>query len=614
MAEIISNQFNCTINRTLIAETSNNTQIIISKGNTQLTAVNTVPTIGQYRVTIENTVNCTAKIEDDYKTIALLNTTGNSGEIRISINIENKKTVNKTIPVASITSSNIISSHYTEHQQLADKFTWLVKSGTSSSNMELTDELFNLVSKNITLTADRINLNGYVSNEDESWSITNDGLFNTKDMNVDGDISCDSLNATYINSPKYPATLDGTIDVYVNSSTGNDDNVIGDEVVFATLQGAIDAIPKFMNGKTVRITLQTNCTENIKIDYFTAGAIRIFFDGKTLYGNVKSYACYATVNIYGGTSSDTTASTGVIHPSAALSFGGRSVSVGFEACGYSSLNNMKIYAPDNLATTNTEKVAVGAQSGNGTVYISTVQIVNAVIGFRANNMGRMQIASSSGIASKYAFQSHTGGQIGLHNASQAGGSTANTNKDSGGFVWYDSAKFASGSATTDSGTASTPTTTKTMTIKSSYGDTYRSTVYNNWKKDNTCRQGDYGYGDCTGVWFFGTAFADVKGKTITKVQITIKRQTGGTSASVEHKLWMHRHTGRPSGAPSLTSGWSQTFNLATGDSKPITITNSTVLNAISDGTCKGFALRHTYDSSHYSVCSGSCTVKITYQE
>ena len=472
----------------------------------------------------------------------------------------------------------------------------------------------NQSAETISINASKINLNGYVSNDEESWSITNDGLFNTKDMNVDGDVSCDNLIVTNINSPKYPSTLDGTVDIYVNSSTGNDDNVIGDEVVFATLQGAIDAIPKFLNGKTVRITLQTDCTENIKIDYFTAGAIRIYFDGYTLYGNIRSYACYATVSIYGGTSSNTTASTGVIHPSDGLSFGSRSVSVGFEACGYSALYNMKIYAPDNLVTTNTDKVAVGAQAGNGSVYISNVQIVNAVIGFRANNMGRMQIASSSGIASKYAFQSHTGGQIGLHNASQAGGSTANTNKDSGGFVWYDSAKFASGSATTDSGTASTPTTTKTMTIKSSYGDTYRSTVYNNWKKDNTCRQGDYGYGDCTGVWFFGTAFADVKDKTITKVQITIKRQTGGTSASVEHKLWMHGHTGRPSGAPTLTSGWSQTFSLATGNSTTVAITNSTVLNAISAGTCKGFALRHSYDSSHYSVCSGSCTVKITYQE
>ena len=77
---------------------------------------------------------------------------------------------------------------------------------------------------------------------------------------------------------------------------------------------------------------------------------------------------------------------------------------------------------------------------------------------------------------------------------------------------------------------------------------------------------------------------------------------------------MHNHATRPSGSPTLTSGWSQTFNLATNNSTTITITNSTVLNAIKNGTCKGFAIRHTYDSSHYSVCSGSATVKITYKE
>ena len=611
--EILSNQFAVTINRTEVDQTPYNTQVIIYKGNKELTAVSDTPSMGQYKVTITKTVNCTAQLEDDNKTITLLSATSNSGRINILINVENVKTFTKSIGVGNIVSTDTVKSAFSQISATDTKVSWVVKSGTSSSNMELTDQLYSLVSKNINLTADRIDLNGYVSNEEESWSIDADGMFNAKDMNVDGQLSADNLLINYIDSPKYPATLEGTIDVYVNSYTGNDDNVIEDEVVFATLQGAIDAIPKFLNGKTVRITLQTNCTENIRIDYFTSGAIRIYFDGYTLYGNIKSYACYATVSIYGGTSSNTTASTGVIHPSNGLSFGGRSVSIGFEACGYSTLYNMKIYAPDNLVTTNTDKVAVGAQAGNGAVYISNVQIVNAVIGFRANNMGRIQVASSSGIASKYAFQSHTGGQIGLHNASQAGGSTANTDKDSGGFVWYDSAKFASGSTTTDSSTASTPTTTKTITIKSSYGDTYRSTVYNNWKKDGTARQGDYGYGDCTGCWFFGTAFADVKGKNITKVTIKISRQSGGSSSAVGLVVKTHNHSTRPSGAPTLgtTCG---TLSLATGTSGTLTITDSTVLNNIKAGTVKGFGIRSTYNAANYAVCSGTVTVKITYQE
>ena len=66
---------------------------------------------------------------------------------------------------------------YTQYRQLSDKFTWLVKSGDSESTMQLTDRLFELVSQNITLTADHINLNGYVSNDNanggsETYTIT----------------------------------------------------------------------------------------------------------------------------------------------------------------------------------------------------------------------------------------------------------------------------------------------------------------------------------------------------------------------------------------------------------------------------------------------------------
>ena len=43
-------------------------------------------------------------------------------------------------------------------------------------------------------------------------------------------------------------------------------------------------------------------------------------------------------------------------------------------------------------------------------------------------------------------------------------------------------------------------------------------------------------------------------------------------------------------------------------STTITITDSTVLDAISAGTCKGFGVKGTYDKTHYAVFSGSCTL------
>ena len=632
--QLLSNQFTTTISReseipaTLGDELS--TVVNIYKKGVLLTPVSGTPTTDQYAVTITGTTNCTATLEDDNKTIKLLTSTSNTGRIDVSINIENKETYIKSIPVASITVTQEISGSMSKIEQKADKINLLVQ-GETASELTMTDTFTELISNNITLTADHINLNGYVSNENANWSIDNEGNMRAENLKIEGDVGADTLSVNYIDNPCYPATLAGSVHLYVNADNGNDDYTIDDilqsydeaeeqgnnslKKKFKTLQGALDASPAFLNNKNLRITLETNTSEDVYIRGFTSGAVRIYLNGKTIYGNVHGYAS-SPVYIYGGTVDNTTATQGVIHPNTGFNIASRCVSVGFESCQYVGLYKIKVFGADNKPSdiSSDYKVAVASSAGTGSIYCSDVQITNCAIGFRTNNMGCIHAAKSSGKASRYGFESTTGGQISLADNNQAGGTTANTSESSGGQVWYKSPTFDGNTTSTDTTTAPSTSTTKTMIIKSSYGDTYRSSVYNNWKKDGTVRQGDYGYGDCTGCWFFGTAFAELKGKTITKVQIIITRQTGGTSIPVEHKLWMHRYTSRPSGAPTLTSGWSQTFRLATGNSTSVAITNSAVLNAISAGTCKGFAIRHTYDSAHYSVCSGSCTVKITYTE
>lgn len=507
---------------------------------------------------------------------------------------------------------------YTQYKQLSDKFTWIVSGGTSQSSMTLSDKMYELISNNITLTAEHINLNGYVSNDKANWSIDIDGNMETKNMNVEGDLSADTISCNNLNSPKYPATLDGNLEIYVNSSTGNDDSEPNDDVRYKTLQGAINAIPKFLNGKTVYITMETNTTEDVYLRGFVGGAIRIYMNGKTLYGTLRSYVCSCSITVYGGTRDSTEGATGIIHPNIGLSFGSRAVSVGFEASQYCAIYKVKVFAPDTNPSdiTNTDKVCVASQAGTGSVYCKNIEIVNATVGFRSNNHGSMHVNSSSGVASKYGFQSATGGIISIANNSQCGGETGNTNKSSGGQIWYDTSKvtFATGNQTTDSGSAPVVSGTKTITIKSSYGDTYRSSVYNNWKKDGTARQGDYGYGDCTGCWFFGSAFSELKGCTISKVEITITRQSGGSSSPVGLVVRTHNYSARPSGAPTLSSSSYGTLSLATGQTDKLTITHSDVLNGIKNGTIKGFGIRTTYNSAHYAVCSGNVTVKITYTE
>ena len=752
---ITSNTFAINVNRETNSEEDLSTEVIIYKGVNELTAVNSIPSIGEYQVTITSTKNCTAELKSDNKTIKLLSVSSSAGQIDISINVENVKTYNKTISIASILSNDIVqetiikqsqleqtldgfkttvSATYQTKEDMKDYSTTIeMNSAITQTATDLTayfdngyyqgitqmnadgikvyhtdigddnythispsgfllkyegEDIFKVDSNGLyikgngdftgkvtatsgsiggftinsgklvgtggqgvgmsgdstdwafwagassggsapfhvghdgKLYATQANITGTITGGTINGSVINGSSINSDSfvgdvLAIDGTISAKSLQVQDIDSAKYPATLDGNVDLYVNSSSGDDDNEPDDGVRYKTLQGAIDAIPKFLNNKTVYITMETDSTEDVSMRGIVGGAIRIYMNGKTLYGTLRSYVCAASINIYGGTRSSTEGATGVIHPSVGISFGGRAASVGFEASQYAAIYKVKVFAPDNLPSdiTNTDKVCVASQSGTGSVYCKNIQIVNAVIGFRANNVGAMHVSSSSGVASKYGFQATTGGLITIANNAQSGGKKSSTNKSAGGQVIYDAngPKFATGNQSTDGGTAPVAPTTKTITIKSSYGDTYRSSVYKNWKKDGTVRQGDYGYGDCNGCWFFGDAFSDLEGKTISKVTIKITRQSGGSSSAVGLVVKSHGHSSRPSGAPTFrtTAG---TLTLATGKSGPLEITNSTILSEISSGKVKGFGIQATYDSHHYAVCSGSVTVKIEYQE
>ena len=549
---------------------------------------------------------------------------------RIGVKYSNRDDYVYSDPVCD-ESWKVYQEVYTQYKQLSDKFTWLVKSGDSESTMQLTDRLFELVSQNITLTADHINLNGYVSNDNANWSIDNEGNMRAENLKIEGEVGADTLSVNYIDNPCYPATLAGSVHLYVNTDSGNDDYTLDDilrsydeaeeksndalKKKFKTLQGALDANPAFLNNKNLRITLETDTTEDVYVRGFTSGAVRIYLNGKTIYGNVHGYANSAAVYLYGGTVDNTTATQGIIHPNIGFNFASRCVSVGFDACQYVALYKVKVFGADNKpsSVSSDDKVAVASAAGTGSIYCSDVEITNCAIGFRANNMGCIHAAKSSGKASRYGFESTTGGQISLADANQVGGAIANTSESHGGQVWFKSPTFDGNTTSTDTTTAPVTSTTKTMTIKSTYGDTYRSTVYNSWKKDGTARQGNYGYGDCTGCWFFGTAFSELKGYTISKVQITITRNSGGRSSAVGLVVRTHNYSARPSGVPELSSPCG-TLSLATGATGTLTVSDSTVLNGIKDGIIKGFGIRTSYDAAHYAVCSGNVTVKITYTE
>lgn len=635
MSEIYSNTFTTTVNKVVVEQTSKNTRIDIYNGATPLVAVNTTPTKGQYKVTITDTTNCTAKLESDYKTITLLTATGNAGEIHVTINIEGKSTVNKTIPVATITKSSVIKANETKYEQLADRFSWMVR-GNSASSMTLTDEMLAIITKQVKVNGDMI-VDGAIDgktitgativgstfrNQSNTFSVDGEGNIVGAQIqgsevigdsfSVEGELTADTITANKINSAQYPSTLEDDIQISINSG-GSDDNELYDGVSFATVSGALEALPKFLNGKVVDIWIQEDIYENIDVRYFTSGRINLYLDGNTVYGWIRSYMSTIKVYVYGGYMKFETARTGVIHPSTGCAVASRTASLVGQESSPINAYSLKIYGSDNPSGSATTIVGMACDS-YASGYYKDLQFINCDIGFRANAGGRIHAASSSGVCSQYGFEAVSGGLITIANSPQCGGSKANTHVSlPGQIISPTSVNHESGNQTTDGNQAPTTSTKKTITIKSNSGDTYRSSVYNNWKKDNTARQGDYGYGDCNGCWFFGSQFNQLKDKSISKIELTIKRISGGSYAAVPIVVKTHNYSSRPSGKPSFGSNCGS-VKIAVGDSDKLTITNSTILNAISNGTVKGFGIQSAYNSGSYAVCSGSVTMKVTYTE
>lgn len=636
MSEIFSNTFTTTVNKVVVEQTSKNTRIDIYKGTTPLVAVNTTPTTGQYKVTITDTTNCTAKLESDYKTITLLTATGNAGEIHVTINIEGKSTVNKTIPVASITKSSVIKATETQYQQLADRFSWMVR-GNSASSMTLTDEMLAIITKQVKVNGDMI-VDGAIDgktitgatiigstfrNQSNTFSVDSEGNIVGAQIqgsevigdsfSVEGELTADTITANKINSAQYPSTLDDDIQIEISSS-GDDNSELYDGAVFATVAGTLDALPKFLNGKTVNIWIREDIYENIDFQFFTSGVINLYLDGNTVYGYVRNYMSSTKVRVYGGWPGTEEGHVGTIHPSTGCAVASRTGSLIGQESSPVNAYSVKIYGSDYKATNGASATVGIIGDSYSTGYYKNIQFVNCDVGFRGSGGGRIHDAASSGVCKQYAYQATSGAVITIANAAHCGGTTANIAETlPAQIIAHAKATYAGGDQTIDDTPAPTPTTKKVITIKSISGDTYRSSVYNNWKKDNTCRQGDYGYGDCNGCWFFGTQFNQFKGKSISKIELTIKRISGGSYSGVPIVVKTHNYASRPSGKPSYGSSCGS-VSIAVGNSGKLTITNSTILNAISNGTVKGFGIQSSYNSSNYAVCSGSVTMKVTYTE
>ena len=526
-------------------------------------------------------------------------------------------------------------------KQSADKIDLLVKSADGSSSVTLTDKVLEAISGSIKLTAANIDLCGYISNRtiiDEdgveqvipgNWYISEDGAAGYKTLAVEEDLSCDTLSVKSISNPQYPKALTGSIDVYIDATNGSDDVILEDECTFKTLQGLLDKLPKNLNGSTVRIHLKSNISAGVTFDYFFGGRLLFFLCGLKITGYLRFYCCNADIKIYGGDSQSSTA-RGIIAPDSLYSGSDNEadgVSILVHKVPFFAIYYCDIYGNKNK---NASAIMKFMEFSSGTIL--GVKFIDGYHGVIATSSSIIYATNTNGQVKGNGWVSQSGSIIHLANGTQMSGTLANYKESNGDIILgtiKDMIKNSGGNPNITPDPTPDPTPnpsnpkdpapkTKTVTYKATSADTYRSSVYNNWKKDGTCRQGDYGYGDCNGCWFFGSQFANLKGKNISSIKITIKRQTGGYQSAHNVTLKMHKYASRPSissgSKPTYNDGWSKTISLKVGESKTVTITDTAVLNAIKNGTMKGFGLQGAYNKASYTVCSGAMTVVVTYKE
>lgn len=540
-----------------------------------------------------------------------------------------------------------VNSSISTVSQKANKIDWLITSGSTSSSLSLTQNALNAIAQNITLTANKINLHGLVTannnfkilsdgsieaknakfsgditgatftSRNEVFKVLDDGSVETSYLNVGEELSTDVLNVSSISNPAYPSVLTRNCTVYISPSY-TDAEEFEHGARYSSIKSALRACPRDLNLYTLTINLDANITENVEFNNKSNGHVILNLNNKTIKGYVYCTGLSMRYRIYGNSSSNngTSSGYGSIMPNQGYSADSSYFSITNTCCGMVKIYDLKVYA--GFATNNNH----GIYNIEANMFASNIQFINCDIAVRASTTSRVAVRSSQGLTNSYAFSATSGSIICLDGGTQVGrrASTTHTYASGGSQIFKDSDTVfsTSGVGGSNDNTAPAPKT-NTVTLTSDYGDTYRRTVYNNWKKDGTVRQGEWGeYGDCVGCWFFGSDIYDIiqnSSNTVTSVTIKITRQTGnGNYGDVTHTLRLHTYGSRPSGSPGFvdSSIFSRNFALACGNSITITLTSAQI-SALKSSKAKGFGLYPTsFNGTYYSVCSGKATVTIKY--
>jgi phage minor structural protein len=386
----------------------------------------------------------------------------------------------------------------------------------------------------------------------------------------------EDFNATYYVST---VPVDGFGVTPSDANTG-----LGWDSPLATIAGALKKIPIHFNGTvTIRLAGGLRYYTNINIQGFTGGGA-IIIDGVDKTNTVLVGAITVTRNTVNVRFSNLTIQT--TKPDVAISY----------TSSNGSILNCIVYGLSSSGTT----LGIAAYQGSA-LEVSNTEVYDVAVCVSSRNNCSIFIDTCKGYGATCGIHAY-GGYITGRISSPTGATQQLL--EAGGQVFV---TFAP-----DSGAYVLPTPAETTkTIATSSGNNWSTSGW--WGNDGV-KQGNYGYGRRTGLWFFGANILNTigNGKTIKAVRVYIQRtNSGGTSGGVRHSLRAHGYQTQPAGAPSVSAeiGFA---TLKWGQGAWITVSPS-FFDGIANGTYRGFGIYVDSDSSSlYSICSTSCTVEITY--
>lgn len=487
-------------------------------------------------------------------------------------------------------------------------------SDDEESSITIAPEFIQLLStSDILLKAKNIKFEGYVSANggfslDENGTMTaNNGNFNGA-VNAQGNMTADTLIVRKIVSKDIINSLTNDINVTITTD-GDDASAVISSAKFYTVQGFLDALPKNLNGNSIYITLDKECNENLNLKGFSNGDIYLYMNMKNYNGHIAGYNCTSKLFIYGATTvtgipDGVDSQRPAVMPASMVGSNTYYYGMYFSNCNFVTLRSINVYGQ----TTSNSYYAIGAEHGT-TLLMQNCKVIGSQNGVQARG-SKIIMYKNYGKVNNNAVRAIYGAVVCIQDGSIPSGQLVHDNSSQ---IIQDSNKVTVDSTTTETGTNTNTgtTTSKSVTFTSDYGDTYRYT-WSDWAQDNLVIQGKWTSNN-VGCWFFGSDFSKLQGKIITKVVLKIERTSGGSSSNNEAKIVMHNHSSRPSGEPTYLS-WSKTANLTMNATTTVTITDNAVLNAIKNGTMKGFGLKHTFDKDHYMKCTGVMKATVTYTD